>query len=330
MDYVGIAAAGWRSAFGPEAVVYALAAIGLNLHYGYAGLLNLGQVGFMLVGAYSVASTVAVFGGSLWLGLVVALASSVVLALLLGVPTLRLRADYLAITTIAAAEILRVLARAGFAEPLTRGVFGLTQFADSFYDLNPLPEGRYGLGRFAFDHRRLWLIVVGWALVLFSLWLVWTLIRAPWGRVVMAIRDDEQVAVSLGKNVFRFKLQVLVVGGVIGSLAGVVLAIGQQAVSPDNFVAGVTFFAYTALILGGKGQLWGPVVGAMVFWFVIAVVDNALREAIDNGLVPSALIGTEQIGVVRFMVVGLGLMLLMLFRPQGVLGRSRERFLEAS
>jgi ABC-type branched-subunit amino acid transport system permease subunit len=117
-----------RTATGPTAASYALLAIGLNMHFGYTGLLNFGQAGFMLVGAYGVAITVSTFGGPLWLGVLVGLLGAVLLALLLGVPTLRLRADYLAITTIAAAEILRLLFRSTGAEPITGGVFGLRQF----------------------------------------------------------------------------------------------------------------------------------------------------------------------------------------------------------
>jgi neutral amino acid transport system permease protein len=328
MDLIGILAAASRAAVGPEAVAFALAAIGLNVHYGYTGLLNLGQVGFMLVGAYGVAVTVSVFGGPLWLGLIVAVVLATLLALLLGIPTLRLRIDYLAITTIAVAEILRLVVRARFAEPVTGGVFGVTEFAGGFYALNPIPVGRYGIGRFGFDHRRLWLIAVGWAVVILATLIVRALVRSPWGRVVMAIREGELVAESLGKPVFAYKLQSLIVGGIVGAAGGVMLALGQQAVIPETYIAGVTFFAYTVLILGGRGRLLGPIVGSLVFWFVLAVADNGLRQAIATGLVPSQLIGTEQVGIVRFMLVGLGLMALMVLRPQGILGRRDDPQLE--
>lgn len=330
MDLTGILAAGARAAVGPEAVTYAFLAIGLNLHYGYTGLLNLGQVAFMLVGAYGVAVTVSVLGGPLWLGLIVSGVLATLLALLLGIPTLRLRVDYLAITTIAVAEILRLAVRAGFAEPLTGGVFGLTEFARSFYALNPFPDGRYGIGRFGFDEQRLWLIVVGWVAVVAATLFVRALVRSPWGRVVMAIREGELVATSLGKPVFVYKLQSLIIGGIIGSAGGVVLALNQQAVIPDTYVSGATFFAYTVLILGGRGRLLGPVVGSIVFWFVLAVADSGLRQAIATGLIAEGLIGTEQVGMVRFMLVGLGLMALMVLYPQGLLGRRSEAQLEAA
>src|SRR5690349_9159995 len=97
--------------FNPTMIAYALAAIGLNVHFGYTGLLNFGQSAFLGVAAYGLAMTVATFGAPFWLGIVIGLAGAVVLALLLGIPTLRLRADYLAIVTIAAAEIIRLLYR---------------------------------------------------------------------------------------------------------------------------------------------------------------------------------------------------------------------------
>jgi len=129
VDLISVAETALRSAFGPQAAVYALLAIGLNVHYGYTGLLNFGQVGFMLVGAYGVGISVATFGLSLWAGVGVAVVLGIALALLLGVPTLRLRSDYFAITTIAIAEVLRLLVRSSPATGLTGGPFGLQSVA---------------------------------------------------------------------------------------------------------------------------------------------------------------------------------------------------------
>src|SRR5215475_15568629 len=150
MDFLVIFADAARAAVGANAAIYALAAIGLNMHFGYTGLLNFGQVGFMLVGAYGVAVAVATFSAPLWAGMLIGTALAIVLALLLGVPTLRLRADYLAITTIAAGEILRYVYRSNFASPVTGGVYGLTRFADPLYALSPIPPGQYGFGRLSF------------------------------------------------------------------------------------------------------------------------------------------------------------------------------------
>src|SRR5690606_26842737 len=145
MDLLSILSNSIRGAFGPEAAIYALAAVGLNIHFGYTGLLNFGQVGFMLVGAYGTAVSVVAWGLPLWVGVLIGVACAIVLALLLSVPTLRLRGDYLSIATIAAAEVLRYIYRSDWAEPLTGGVFGITQFANEFYAVNSF-SGNLRLG----------------------------------------------------------------------------------------------------------------------------------------------------------------------------------------
>jgi neutral amino acid transport system permease protein len=325
MDFSALFANAFRAAVGPEAAVYALAAIGLNVHFGYTGLLNFGQVGFMLVGAYGIAVTVATFGGPLWLGVLVGIVLAVLLALLLGIPTLRLRADYLAIVTIAAAEILRFVFRSSPARPVTGGVFGLQQFAGQFYALNPLPVRSYGIGPVMFSHRRFWVVLVGWALVALCALIVWALMRSPWGRVLKSIREDEDAARSLGKNVFSYKMQSLVIGGVMGGIAGMVFALNQQAVNPDTYLPIITFYAYTILILGGPARVIGPIVGSILFWFLLAATDAFLRQGSAAGFIP---LGTGGIGAVRFTLVGLGLMLLMAFRPQGIFGDKREMQLD--
>ncbi|HVM40899.1 MAG TPA: branched-chain amino acid ABC transporter permease [Acidimicrobiia bacterium] len=328
MDIVDILIGAARASVGVQAAAFALAAIGLNVHYGYTGLLNFGHVGFMLLGAYGTAVTVH-HGGSLWLGILVGILAAVAFGIILGLPTLRLRYDYLAIVTIAAAEILRLGARSPSAEPLTRGVFGIQQFADSFYDLNPLARGRYGWGDFAFSHRVLWVMLVGWGLVALATALVWLLTRSPWGRVLRAVREDEDAARSLGKNAFWFKLQSLVVGGVIGSLAGTLLAVDTQSVNPDTYQAVITFFAYTVLILGGPATRLGPVAGAIVFWFLLQFTALFLTEAIAVGWISESLLSRQEVSAVRFALVGLGLMLLVIFRPQGIFGRRQEMLVDA-
>lgn len=328
MDLVAVLQDAIRAAIGVPAAAYAISAIGLNVHFGFTGLLNFGQVGFFMVGAYGTAITVH-RGGPLWLGLLVGIGAAVAFGLLLGLPTLRLRADYLAIVTIAAAEILRLLARSQAAEPLTRGVFGITRFAIPFYDLNPIPAGSYGFGRLVFNHRALWVIVVGWAVVGLCALLVFAVTRSPWGRVLRAIREDEDAARSLGKNAFFYKLQSLVVGGVIGALAGMLLAIDTQAVNPDSFLVILTFFSWTVLILGGTGSMIGPIIGAMIFWFLLQFTSGFLIEAAATGWIPTAVIdGQQDIAAIRFALVGLGLMLLMIFRPQGLLGKREEMVID--
>ncbi len=324
MDWVGIFENTLREAVGQDAIVYALAAIGLNVHFGYTGLLNFGQAAFLAVGAYGVAISVFELGWSMWAGIGVGIGAAVVLALLLGAPTLRLRADYLAIVTIAAAEILRLLLRSVSLREVTGGSRGINAFADTFNDLNPLSPGEYGFGPLRFGERGTWVLLVGWTLVGLATLLVALLVHSPWGRVLRAIREDEDAARSLGKNVYGYKLQSLVVGGVIGALGGIVFALGTQSVQPDNYGTPLTFFAYAALILGGTARVFGPVIGAMVFWGLLAFTDNFLRQAVENDVIPDTIMVGTQVGQVRFMLVGLGLVLLMIFRPQGLIGDRRE------
>jgi neutral amino acid transport system permease protein len=304
--------------------VYALAAIGLNMHYGYTGLRNFGHVGFLLVGAYGVGISVATFGWSMWVGIAVGILASVVLALLLGLPTLRLRSDYFAIATIAAAEILRLVARSTSATDLTGGPFGLQGVAADFASLNPITPGRYGFGSFTFSAGQLWAMLVTWTLVLVATLVLMRLMKSPWGRVIRSIREDEDVARSLGKNVYAFKIQSLVLGGVLGGIGGVMLALAANTVNANTFAPQVTFFLYAALILGGAATRIGPIVGAMLFWFILASGQNALRQAGAEGILPGFLGDSTSQGALAYAVVGVGLVGLMVFRPQGIFGSRQE------
>jgi len=311
-----------RAAIGPTAAAYALLAIGLNLHFGFTGLLNFGQVGFMMVGGYGLAIPVAVYGRPLWVGFLSGIAASVVLALLLGAPTLRLRADYLAITTIASAEILRFLSRNSSSEDVTGGVYGLRQFAGDFYAVSPFGSGQY-LGRLAFSGNRMWAMSVGWGLAILLSIAIQRLMRSPWGRVLRSIREDEDAARSLGKNVFLLKMQSLVLGGVIGGLGGMVFVLSLQTIQPDMFLSQVTFFAFTMVILGGTATAAGPIVGTVLFWFLITGLQSGVRTVVEAGLIPGVAAG-QAVGAITLIVVGLMLMILMIFRPQGLLGDREE------
>jgi len=328
MDLMNILSDAISGMLGPEAAIYALAAIGLNIHFGYTGLLNFGQVAFMLVGAYGLAVSVVTFGWSFWVGLLVGIGCAVVLALILGIPTLRLRGDYLAIATIAAGEVLRYVYRSSYAEPVTNGVFGLRQFADPFYALSPLPDRSFDLGVVTFSSRNLWVMIVGWALVAIACVLVYLLVHSPWGRVLRSVREDELAARSLGKNVYGFKLQSLVLGGVFGAVAGIMLAINTQSAYPDTYDPKVTFYLYAIVILGGAARVLGPVLGSLIFWLILAFLGSFLRAATDAGWIPADVLGSSAIGALVIAFVGLGLLLLMVFRPAGILGNSKEMRLD--
>ncbi|MDO9379376.1 MAG: branched-chain amino acid ABC transporter permease [Nocardioidaceae bacterium] len=314
-----------RAAIGIQAVYFCLAAIGLNVQFGYAGLLNFGQAGFLAVGAYAFAVSVASFDLPFFVAIFVGLAATALLALILGIPTLRLRADYLAIATIAAAEVIRLFFGASFKDYFN-GRDGVSQFSTAFQEANPFSGPVLG-----FRPDDFWVMVVGWTLVLLSSLLLLLLMRSPWGRVLKAIREDEEAVRSLGKNVYSYKMQALVLGGLIGCLGGFILAFGQNSVQPDNFSSDLTFIVYTMLILGGAARIFGPIFGAVVFWGSLSLISGILGDltAGDNPILPTWLITDQQIGSVRFMIVGIALILLMIFRPQGVFGDRKEIALDA-
>lgn len=315
---------------GPNAIFYALLAIGLNIHFGYTGLLNFGQIGFALMGAYGVGIMVVVYNQPLWVGIVVGLLGAALLALVLGIPTLRLRADYLAIVTIAASEILRLVFRSTASDSITRSTRGINGFSASFDSLSPFDGGRrYSLLGIGFSGNDLWAMLVGWTLVaLFSL-LVLMLVRSPWGRVLKAVREDEDAARSLGKNVFVYKMQALVLGGVIGGVGGIFNSLSIKSINPDSFSTTNTFYGYAALILGGAATVLGPVLGAMIFWFLLSLADNVLRELTNPANPTITFITGDQVGAVTLLFVGVLLALLIVFRPQGMLGDKREVQLDA-
>lgn len=329
MDWANVLVSGLLAMIGPITAGYALAANGLNLQFGYAGLLNFGHVAFMLVGAYGTAITVDL-GGSLWLGIVVGIALAILLGLILGLPTLRLRADYFAITSIAAGEVIRLVVRSSWAQPVTGGVFGIQGFGTAFHALNPFsPANLYGFGRIVVTGRALWIMTVGWGLVVLSTWLIARLSRSPWGRVLEAIREDEDTTRSLGKNVFSYKLQALMIGGAIAALAGILFALEQQNVHPDTYQPRVTFILYVIVILGGAGSIWGPVFGAVVFNFLFFAVDDIMVQLQANVDWFRRILTPAEAGLVKYILVGIALMVLMIYRPQGLLRSRKEGMADA-
>jgi branched-chain amino acid transport system permease protein len=167
-------------------------------------------------------------------------------------------------------------------------------------------------------------MLVGWALVLLATLLMIRIIKSPWGRALRGVREDEDAVRSLGKNVFMYKLQALMVGGAIAGVAGMLLVIEQQSATPDAFQPRITFFLYVIVVLGGAGTIWGPVIGAVMFQFLYFFLDGFMRDAQTEGWFGDALdaTGAQQI---KLVLVGVGLMLLMIFRPQGVFGDRDEQ-----
>jgi ABC-type branched-subunit amino acid transport system permease subunit len=320
----------FEQALGPSAIVVCLAAVGLNVHFGYTGLLNFGQAGFMAVAGYGLASMVTTWDQNFWVGIIVGILLCILLAVLLGVPTLRLRADYLAIVTIAAAEIIRFVIGSSSLREQFGGQDGLQQFTRTFQDLNPL-DGPVTILGLTWSRSDFWVMIVGWALVLIFCLMIFLLMRSPWGRVLKAIREDEDAVRSLGKNVYSYKMQSLIIGGVIGGFAGFVSGLQTAAIQPTNFATDITFFAYTVLLLGGAARVLGPIAGAVIFWFLISFLDNFFSDATlpPDPLIPASIMTHQQASLVRFIFLGLALMLLMIFRPQGIFGDRRELAIDA-
>jgi branched-chain amino acid transport system permease protein len=310
----------WTSV-GVLAATYALVALGLQLNVGFTGVVNFGAAGFMAVGAYAMAILTIDTGISFWLTLPLSILITMAFGLIVGLPSLRLRTDYLAIATIAFAEIIRLVAQN--ARELTGGNQGLfcsddqsKCFDDTWLDVSDKIEG--------------WLVDLGWSdpEILFPLLLVaWALVlvvtvglvfvqRSPWGRVLRAVREDEDAARALGKNAVAYKLQSLVISAAIAAIAGWIVALNLATLHPIDFEPLVTFFAYGVLVLGGLASYWGVLVGSVIFWTLLEAtrfIDVFQDES-------------DQVAL-RFAIVGLVLILLMAFRPQGMFGKREEMVL---
>jgi neutral amino acid transport system permease protein len=163
-----------------------------------------------------------------------------------------------------------------------------------------------------------WVRFVAWGLALLCTLVVFLLVRSPWGRLLRGIREDEDAIRSLGKNVFAIKMQALVIGGLFGALGGIVYVL-PASVQPDSMGRSLTFFAYTALLLGGAATIFGPVLGSVLFFAGRIFIKSA-----SNAYIPDSIMNGQQTEQFSYIVVGVALMLLVIFRPQGILGDKRE------
>jgi branched-chain amino acid transport system permease protein len=308
---------------GVAAGIYTILALGLQLQFGYAGLLNFGQVAFMAIGAYTMAILVVKEGWSMWLASPLAIAAAAAAGLLLGIPCLRLRADYFAIVTIAFSEIVRYVATN--EQSLTGGSQGtialgsVTQASEYNAQWESF-QTRVG-NWLHIGSKDVTMLLLVWATALVLLTLTWLAVRTPWGRVLRAIREDEDAAASLGKNVFAYKLQVLALGSALAGVAGLFYAWQFSFFSPDDFQPLLTFFAWMIVILGGVGRIWAVPVGAVVFGFLFAGTRFLDFEPLSS-------LDSAERAYVRLIVIGLVIIGLVVFRPQGILGRREEMVLE--
>tara|TARA_A200000113_G_scaffold126037_1_gene113434 strand:- start:482 stop:1528 length:1047 start_codon:yes stop_codon:yes gene_type:complete len=308
--------------------IYGLAAIGINVHFGWTGLLNFGHAAFMGIGAYTTVlliphslgreGVVISTGLPLPLAIILGLIASALLGLLLGLPTLRLRGDYLAIVTIAAAEIFRLLVRD--FEDLTGGVYGIIQFSDSLQNSRPDFITQFS-ENYNISSAQLWVGLLTWFSIVFVLIILARLKKSPWGRALRAVREDEDAVRALGKNAVLLKLQSFMLGAAIGGLSGIFLVFNYGTVQASTFVPVLTFYVWAALILGGVGSLGGPALGAVIFWVIIAGTDTISRFLFES---PDG----QQLAGVRFVIVGLLIMFCMIFKPSGILGDKEELLLD--
>lgn len=292
------------------ACTYAIIVLGLNLQWGFTGLFNVGVAGFVAVGAYTsailttpeVAERVGGFGWPVAAGWLAAMAVSGVVGLLVGAVALRLRHDYLAITTFGVAVTIQLFATN--AQGLTGGTFGV-QFIPK-----PL-QGWLGTG---LAWNLAYLALAAGLLVLVYAALQ-ALVRSPWGRVLRAIREDEAAAASLGKRAVVFRLQSFVIGSMLMGLGGAVYAHFVGYIAPEDFLPILTFQLWAMLIVGGSGNNRGAVLGAFVVWGFWAAAGALLR-----GWVPQA----EQARAAALQVVLIGVLiaLMLVLRPRGLIGEN--------
>jgi branched-chain amino acid transport system permease protein len=285
--------------------IYALLSLGLNLQWGFTGLFNIGIAGFYAVGAYTSALLTTPpspyhlggFNLPVPIGMLGAMIASGILAYIIGKPTLRLREDYLAIATIGIAETLRLVLKN--EAWLTNGVQGMRDIP------RPLQELFSG----SYDRFYLGLMVLSIAVIYVA---SERLIRSPWGRVLKAIREDEEVAASLGKDAFRFKMQALILGSMIMGLGGSFYAHYVKFISPDTFnpLMG-TFIIWIMLMAGGSGNNRGAIVGALIVWGLWSLSD------LVTGLLPPPL--DTRASYLRVILIGLVLQAILLKRPQGLI-----------
>ena len=174
------------------------------------------------------------------------------------------------------------------------------------------------LGLFTWTEEEVWLRIVAFSAVALVAVLVWLMMRSPWGRVMKGIREDEDAVRSLGKNVFAFKMQSLIIGGVLGAIGGMFYVL-PTSVQPDALGRNMTFLIWTAMLLGGAATIWGPVLGSILFFALRIFIQGTV-----DILVPDAIMNTQQTEQFSWIMVGVALMLLVIFRPQGILGDKKE------
>ena len=298
--------------------IYAVFALGLNIQWGYTGLFNIGIAGFFCIGAYTSAMITTpkptgiyaqyvhqILGLNLpfIFGLLGAAIACGIIAFLIGIPTLKLREDYLAIATLGIAETIRLIFNnEQFLANGPRGLMGLPQ------PLEGLVDARH--------YNYIYLVIILF-FMLITYFLIERGIRSPWGRVLRAIREDEVSASMSGKNIFNFKMQSLIFGSMVMGVGGALYAHYTKAISPDVFTPLYgTFIIWVMLMAGGSGNNKGAVLGAYVIWGIW------IGTTFLTNLLPYTL--QARTPYIRFLLIGILLEVILLYRPQGLLGEEKK------
>ena len=296
--------------FGTTALSYAIIALGLNVQWGQTGLFNVGVAGFVAVGAYVSAllttpPSAAHWGGydlPIAVGWGGAMAAAALASAGVGALTLRLRADYLAITTFGVAVAMQLFCLN--ATPVTGGPFGI--------GFIPRPFGAWADRPALFQAANFALLLAVVAALLFALR---RLAASPWGRALRAVRDDETAVAALGKSPARFRLQAFALGGALMGLGGAVQAHALGFIAPDNYLPALTFQIWTMLILGGAGSGLGPVLGAVVVWALWSLSGAAI-----GAFVPAE--AQARAAALQLTAIGVSLAAMLVLRPRGLVGES--------
>ncbi len=281
--------------------LYVLLALGLTLQYGMTGLINFGHVGFFCVGAYA-AALLAAQGVPVMLSFPAAAAFAVLAAWPLGLVSLRLRDDYFAIVSLGFSEVVRLIATS--ERWLTNGVQGIPGIPKLFPSLTGTTQALAVLA----------LVVVLNALAILAMRRI---VASPFGRMIAAIRDNEEAVKALGKNPAAFKIKVLMLGAALAGLSGALYAHYIGFISPEQFVPLLTFQVWMAIIMGGVGSVTGALAGSAVLMLFLEG-SRFLRDILP-------FVSEVEMASLRIGLVGLALILFTLYRPQGLFGEGRRR-----
>ena len=292
---------------------YVISSLGLNIQYGFTGMFNVGIAGFFAVGAYTSAILTGpdyadtIFGGfgfPIIVGWVCAIIVSGIAGLLVGLITLKLREDFLAISTFGIAISIQLVALN--VESVTRGPNGLYALPKPFAHILGSP--------FVSNVCYLIICIVVIAMIYYALERA---VKSPWGRVLRSIREDEVAAEALGKNIFMYRLLAFILGCGIMGVAGAMYANFVRVISPQDFLPIFTIQVYVMLIVGGKGNNLGAIVGAIAIWTLWSASDSLINLIVAPDF-------QTQAAALRIIMVGVVLVLMLVFKPSGILPEKKH------